>query len=314
VYGNFLETVTAIMPMYAMRAVGGTLFIIGLFVLVYNIIMTVRQGQTIEDELAEAPELQRIAANRLKGEKFHTWLERKPIQLTVLATVAILIGGIIQIVPTLIVKSNIPTISSVKPYSPLELEGRDLYIREGCVGCHSQMVRPFRSEVERYGEYSKSGEYVYDHPFLWGSKRTGPDLMRVGGKYSDNWHFNHLWDPQSTSSGSIMPGYKWLFDNEPMDYSKTEAKMRVMVKLGVPYTDADIANAKQNIAKQTAQIEKNLTNDPDFVKSYEESKKNAAAKGEKFVPMKDREIVAIIAYLQRLGTDIKIKDVAQLKK
>lgn len=314
VYGNFLETVTAIMPMYAMRAVGGTLFIIGLFVLVYNIIMTVRQGQTIEDELAEAPELQRIAANRLKGEKFHTWLERKPIQLTVLATVAILIGGIIQIVPTLIVKSNIPTISSVKPYSPLELEGRDLYIREGCVGCHSQMVRPFRSEVERYGEYSKSGEYVYDHPFLWGSKRTGPDLMRVGGKYSDNWHFNHLWDPQSTSSGSIMPGYKWLFDNKPMDYSKTEAKMRVMVKLGVPYTDADIANAKQNIAKQTAKIEKNLTNDPDFVKSYEESKKNAAAKGEKFVPMKDREIVAIIAYLQRLGTDIKIKDVAQLKK
>lgn len=314
VYGNFLETVTAIMPMYAMRAVGGTLFIIGLFVLVYNIIMTVRQGQTIEDELAEAPELQRIAANRLKGEKFHTWLERKPIQLTVLATVAILIGGIIQIVPTLIVKSNIPTISSVKPYSPLELEGRDLYIREGCVGCHSQMVRPFRSEVERYGEYSKSGEYVYDHPFLWGSKRTGPDLMRVGGKYSDNWHFNHMWDPQSTSSGSIMPGYKWLFDNKPMDYSKTEDKMRVMVKLGVPYTDADIANAKQNIANQTAQIEKNLTNDPDFVKSYEESKKNAAAKGERFVPMKDREIVALIAYLQRLGTDIKIKDVAQLQK
>lgn len=314
VYGNFLETVTAIMPMYAMRAVGGTLFIIGLFVLVYNIIMTVRQGQTIEDELAEAPELQRIAANRLKGEKFHTWLERKPIQLTVLATVAILIGGIIQIVPTLIVKSNIPTISSVKPYTPLELEGRDLYIREGCVGCHSQMVRPFRSEVERYGEYSKSGEYVYDHPFLWGSKRTGPDLMRVGGKYSDNWHFNHLWDPQSTSSGSIMPGYKWLFDNEAMDYSKTEAKMRVMVKLGVPYSDSEIANAKQNIAKQSAQIEKNLTNDPDFVKSYEESKKNAAAKGERFVPMKDREIVALIAYLQRLGTDIKIKDVAQLQK
>jgi cytochrome c oxidase cbb3-type subunit I/II len=138
--------------------------------------------------------------------------------------------------------------------------------------------------------------------------------MRVGGKYSDNWHFNHLWDPQSTSSGSIMPGYKWLFDNKPMDYSKTEAKMRVMVKLGVPYTDADIANAKQNIANQTAKIEKNLTNDPDFVKSYEESKKNAAAKGEKFVPMKDREIVAIIAYLHRLGTDIKIKDVAQLKK
>jgi cytochrome c oxidase cbb3-type subunit I/II len=213
-----------------------------------------------------------------------------------------------------VVKSNIPTISSVKPYTPLELEGRDLYIREGCVGCHSQMVRPFRSEVERYGEYSKSGEYVYDHPFLWGSKRTGPDLMRVGGKYSDNWHFNHMWDPQSTSSGSIMPGYKWLYDNKAMDYSNTEDKMRVMVKLGVPYSDQEIANAKQSVAKQSEQIEKNLTNDPDFVKSYEESKKNAKAKGERFIPMKDREIVALIAYLQRLGTDIKIKDVAQLQK
>jgi cytochrome c oxidase cbb3-type subunit I/II len=129
----------------------------------------------------------------MKGEKWHSWLERRPIQLTIFATVAILIGGIIQIVPTIMVKSNIPTIASVKPYTPLELEGRDLYIREGCVGCHSQMVRPFRSEVERYGPQSKAGEFVYDHPFLWGSKRTGPDLLREGGKYNDNWHFNHFW-------------------------------------------------------------------------------------------------------------------------
>lgn len=307
VYGNFLETVKEIMPMYAMRAVGGTMFIIGMLVLVYNIIMTVKNGKPVEDELAEAPALTKISPNRLKGEKLHGWLERKPIQLTLLATIAILIGGIIQIVPTLVVKSNIPTITSVKPYTPLELEGRDLYIREGCVGCHSQMIRPFRSEVSRYGEYSKSGEYVYDHPFLWGSKRTGPDLMRVGGKYNDNWHFNHMWDPQSTSAGSIMPGYKWLFDNKPMDYSKTEAKMKVMVKLGVPYTDADIANAQKSIAAQSAKIEENLKNDPDFVKSYEESMKNAKVRGENFVPMKDREITALIAYLQRLGTDIKVK-------
>jgi cytochrome c oxidase cbb3-type subunit I/II len=173
VYGNFLETVKQIMPMYWMRAIGGTLFIIGLFVMIYNIVKTVKQGNAIEDELAEAPALQKITNKRLKGEKFHPWLERRPIQLTILATIAILIGGIIQIVPTIMVKSNIPTIAAVKPYTPLELEGRDLYIREGCVGCHSQMIRPFRSEVERYGEYSKSGEYVYDHPFLWGSKRTG---------------------------------------------------------------------------------------------------------------------------------------------
>ncbi|MFY7742541.1 MAG: cytochrome-c oxidase, cbb3-type subunit I [Flavobacterium sp.] len=313
VYGNFLETVTQIMPMYWMRAIGGTLFVVGLLVLVYNIIRTVAQGSAVEDELAEAPALAVISSKRMKGEKWHSWLERRPIQFTVLSLVAILIGGIIQIIPTIVVKSNIPTIASVKPYTPLELEGRDLYIREGCVGCHSQMIRPFRSEVERYGEYSKGGEYVYDHPFLWGSKRTGPDLHRVGAKYNDNWHFNHMWDPQSTSPGSIMPGYKWLYDNKPMDYSQIEKKMQVMVTLGVPYTKDDIKNAKKSIDEQASQIEKNLYADPDFVKSYEESKKNAATRGEEFVSMKDREITALIAYLQRLGTDIKVKETAQNK-
>ncbi|RKS19116.1 cytochrome c oxidase cbb3-type subunit I/II [Flavobacterium endophyticum] len=308
VYGNFLETVKQIMPMYWMRAIGGTLFIIGLFVMIYNIVKTVKQGNAIEDELAEAPALQKITSKRMKGEKFHPWLERRPIQLTILATIAILIGGVIQIVPTLMVKSNIPTIAAVKPYTPLELEGRDLYIREGCVGCHSQMIRPFRSEVERYGEYSKSGEYVYDHPFLWGSKRTGPDLMRIGGKYSDNWHFNHMWDPRSTSAGSIMPSYKWLFDNKPMDYSDIQKKMEVMVQLGVPYTKEEIANAQAAINKQAQAIEKNLYTDPDFRKSYEESRKAAAAKGDPFIPMYQREIVPMIAYLQRMGTDIKVKE------
>ncbi|MBN8642024.1 MAG: cytochrome-c oxidase, cbb3-type subunit I [Flavobacteriales bacterium] len=308
VYGNFLETVTQLIPMYWMRAIGGTLYFTGVIVLVYNIAKTVTSGSKVEDELAEAPALATIGAGRLKGEKWHSWLERRPVQFTLLTTVAILIGGLIQIVPTIMVKSNIPTIAAVKPYTPLELEGRDLYIREGCVGCHSQMIRPFRSEVERYGEYSKAGEYVYQHPFLWGSKRTGPDLHREGGKYNDNWHFNHMWNPQSTSPGSIMPGYKWLFDNSPMDYSMTEKKMEAMVTLGVPYTKEDIANAKASIATQAEAIEKNLYNDPDFVKSYEDSKKNAAKKGEQFVPMKDREIVALIAYLQRLGTDIKVKD------
>jgi cytochrome c oxidase cbb3-type subunit I/II len=307
-YGNFLETVTQIMPMYWMRAIGGTLYLIGMLVLVYNIAKTIMVNETIEDELAEAPELQKISSSRIKGEKFHPWLERKPIQLTILATIAILIGGVIQIVPTIMVKSNIPTIASVKPYTPLELEGRDLYIREGCVGCHSQMVRPFRSEVERYGPQSKAGEFVYDHPFLWGSKRTGPDLLRVGGKYNDSWHFNHMWSPQSTSSGSIMPGYKWLFDNEPLDISDIEAKMKVMQTLGVPYTDAEVTNAKKAIQLQSQKIEDNLHADPDFVKSYEDSKNKAAARGEDFVPMRQREIVALIAYIQRLGTDIKVKD------
>lgn len=304
VYGNFLETVSEIIPMYWMRAIGGTLYIAGMLILVYNIIVTIRQGSAVTDELAEAPALQNVSKRRVAGEGWHTWLERKPIKLTILATIAILIGGIVQIVPTIMVKSNIPTISSVKPYSPLELEGRDLYIREGCVSCHSQMIRPFRSEVERYGEYSKAGEFVYDHPFLWGSKRTGPDLHRVGGKYSDNWHLNHMYDPQSTSSGSIMPAYQWLVRNE-LDKSQTEAKMKAMVTLGVPYTEEDIANAQQAMLEQGTKIEQNLYADPDFAETYEADKK---AGGQDFVEMRNREIVAIIAYLQRLGTDIKVKD------
>jgi len=306
-YGNFLETVTQIMPMYWMRAIGGTLYLTGVIVLVYNIIRTVQQGSAVEDELAEAPALQKISNGRLKGEKWHGWLERRPIQLTLLATVAILIGGIIQIVPTIMVKSNIPTIASVKPYTPLELEGRDIYIREGCVGCHSQMIRPFRSEVARYGDYSKAGEYVYDHPFLWGSKRTGPDLHRVGGKYPDTWHFNHMYSPQRVNKASIMPAYKWLFANKAMDHSMIEAKMKAMRTLGVPYTDAEIANAMKSIEEQSATIEKNLNSDPDYVKSYEASKVEIAKRGDAFIPMKDREIVALIAYLQRLGTDLKVK-------
>ncbi|MCH8534866.1 MAG: cytochrome-c oxidase, cbb3-type subunit I [Flavobacteriaceae bacterium] len=305
VYGNFLETVSEIMPMYWMRAIGGSLYIFGMFLLLYNVVMTIKAGSSVEDELAEAAPLKRIKSGRVAGEAFHTWLERKPVQLTILATIAILIGGVVQIIPTLLVKSNVPTITSVTPYTPLELEGRDIYIREGCVGCHSQMVRPFRSEVERYGEYSKGGEYVYDRPFLWGSKRTGPDLLRVGGKYSDNWHFNHMYDPQSTSSGSIMPAYQWLIANE-LDKSHTESKLKTMAKLGVPYSEEDIENAQKSMLDQGTQIEQNLYNDPDFVKSYEADKKYAEENGLEFVEMKNREITAIIAYLQRLGTDIKI--------
>jgi cytochrome c oxidase cbb3-type subunit I/II len=305
VYGNFLETVTEIMPMYWFRAIGGSMYIAGMFILLWNVYKTIKSGSEVTDELAEAAPLQKISNRRLAGEGFHTWLERKPVQLTILATIAILIGGIIQIVPTILVKSNIPTITSVKPYTPLELEGRDIYIREGCVSCHSQMIRPFRSEVERYGEYSKAGEYVYDHPFLWGSKRTGPDLMRVGGKYSDNWHFNHMYDPQSTSSGSIMPGYKWLITDKH-DRSNIEDKMEAMVELGVPYTEAEIANAQAHMEEQATQIQENLYSDPDFVATYEADKKYAEEQGLDFVEMKEREIVALIAYIQRLGTDIKV--------
>ena len=306
-YGNFLETLTEIIPMYWMRAIGGSLYILGAFVMLYNVFKTVKSGSKVTDELAEAAPLQRVTSKRTAKEGYHTWLERRPVKLTIFATIAILIGGMVQIIPSLIVDDYVPVISTVKPYTPLELEGRDLYIREGCVSCHSQMIRPFRSEVERYGEYSKSGEYVYDHPFLWGSKRTGPDLLRVGGKYSDNWHLNHMYDPQSTSSGSIMPSYSWLIRSE-LDKSKTEDKMRAMQKLGVPYTVEDIERAQQWMLEQGTQIEQNLYTDRDFADTYESDKKYAQENGEDFVEMRNREIVALIAYLQRLGTDIKIKN------
>jgi cytochrome c oxidase cbb3-type subunit I/II len=303
-YGNFLETVTQIVPMYWMRAIGGTLYLVGVIVMVYNVIKTVRQGAAIEDDAAEAPALSAISPKRLKGEKWHSWLERKPVQFSIYTTIAIVIGGAVQILPTIFVESNIPTISAVKPYTPLELQGRDIYIREGCVGCHSQMIRPFRSEVERYGDYSKSGEFVYDHPFLWGSKRTGPDLAREGvsgkpfnGGRDDVWHFNHFYDPQSISPGSIMPRYQWLIKNE-LDNSTLQDKMEAMVTLGVPYSNEEITNALQIADKQATEIETRLLSNTEIKKAFG---------GETAVPLKNREVIALIAYMQRLGTDTQVK-------
>ncbi|MCB0475692.1 MAG: cytochrome-c oxidase, cbb3-type subunit I [Flavobacteriaceae bacterium] len=297
-YGNFLETVTQILPMYAMRAFGGTLYLTGFILLAYNIYRTAKAGATVEDELVEAAPLKPIPTARLAGEGFHSWLERRTALFTILALLAILVGGAVEIVPLLTVPSNIPKIASVKPYTPLELEGRDIYIREGCNNCHSQMIRPFRSEVERYGEYSKVGEFVYDHPFLWGSRRTGPDLHRLGGKYNDNWHFNHMTDPRSTSPGSIMPKYPWLISNN-LNVDDTEAKMRGMVSLGVPYTQFELDKALPLLKEQAMAIETNLRQDPEFVKNYGNAN------------IQDKEIVALIAYLQRLGTDIKKGETAQ---
>jgi len=285
-YPNFLETVQQILPLYATRAAGGALYLAGVFVMVYNLVKTAYQGSFVADEAAEAPALARKAAE--PGEFWHHVLERKPILLTVLATVMILIGGAFEMVPTFLIKSNVPTIAAVKPYTPLELHGRDLYVKEGCVGCHSQMVRPFRSETERYGEYSKAGEFVYDHPFLWGSKRTGPDLHRIGQKYPDSWHYHHMTDPTSMSPGSIMPAYPWLLE-QSYDKNLTPGMIAVMRQLGVPYAEGYEDQANRDLDEQAERI----------VKSLEEAGVQTT---------KDKEIVAMIAYLQRLGTDIKVKE------
>jgi cytochrome c oxidase cbb3-type subunit I/II len=206
-YPNFLSTVIEILPMYMMRAVGGALYLTGVIIMTFNLTKTMKKGKLLADEPAEAMPLEPV----VKSEKsWHRRLERKPALFMTLTLIVILIGGMVEMMPTFMISSNVPTIASVKPYTPLELQGRDIYMREGCMGCHSQLVRPFRSETARYGEYSKAGEYVYDHTYLWGSKRTGPDLQRLGGKYPNKWHYDHMLDPTITSPVSIMPAYPWL--------------------------------------------------------------------------------------------------------
>ena len=307
IWKNWLDTVEAIIPYYYMRFFGGVLYIFGAILMVINVVATVRAGSFQKDVPAEAPALAKITKNRKSSEGYHLWLERTPLIFSILSFVALAIGGMIQIIPTLLVKENVPTITSVKPYTPLELEGRDLYIREGCNACHSQMIRPFRDEVVRFngknGQYSKAGEFVYDRPFLWGSKRTGPDLHRQGGKNPSSWHFKHMYNPRSTSAGSIMPRYPWLIANK-LDRSLTQDKIRFMKNVyDVPYTDAEIDSANTWANDQAAKIVKDIYNEaPDIKKALEAEK---ARKGANFIPLEQREITALIAYLQRLGTDIK---------
>ncbi|NGM60394.1 cytochrome-c oxidase, cbb3-type subunit I [Sphingobacterium sp. SGG-5] len=281
-YPNFLATTLEILPMHMMRALGGALYLSGAIMMTYNLVRTMKAGKLMANESAEAPALEPV---RVTERSSHRRLERKPVLFMVLALIAILIGGIVEMIPTFTIQSNVPKIKSVQPYTALELQGRDLYIREGCVNCHSQTVRPFRSETARYGEYSKAGEFVYDLPFLWGSKRTGPDLHRIGGKYPHKWHFDHMLDPTITSPGSIMPAYPWLIDQQ-LDNSSLKAKMNAMRVLGVPYSNEDVENALDHVARQASEITKDLAANQVEVQS-------------------DREIIALIAYLQRLGTDIK---------
>jgi cbb3-type cytochrome c oxidase subunit II len=216
---------------------------------------------------------------------FHRRLEGWPLVFTALTTVAVLVGGVVEFLPLVLVDDQVEDIATVEPFTPLEVAGRDLYIREGCVGCHSQMVRPFRHEIERYGDYSKPGETVYESPFLWGSKRTGPDLARVGGKYPDLWHVRHMENPRSTSPRSIMPPYPWLLTHE-LDFDEIPGKLRALRTVGVPYSDDEIENAVALAEAQAAAV--------------------AASVVEQGGPagLEDKEIAAVVAYLQRLGTFI----------
>jgi cytochrome c oxidase cbb3-type subunit 2 len=200
----------------------------------------------------------------------HEWIEKNPWLLIGLVLVVISFGGLVEIVPLFFQHSTTEPVAGLKPYSPLRLAGRDVYIREGCYNCHSQMIRPFRAETERYGHYSVAGEFVYDHPFQWGSKRTGPDLARVGGRYSDEWHRTHLDNPRDVVPESNMPGYPWLATAK-LDPQSIVPKMRAMQRLNVPYTEQDIREAPAQLADKTEQD-------------------------------------ALVAYLQGLGTQIKSRN------
>jgi cytochrome c oxidase cbb3-type subunit 2 len=203
------------------------------------------------------------------GQSKHEAVEKSVPLLIVLIIVAISFGSLVELTPLVFSKQLAEPVEGLEPYSALELEGRDIYIREGCNTCHSQMVRPLRAETERYGHYSVAGEFVYDHPFLWGSKRTGPDLARVGQRYSDDWHRAHLYNPRDVVPESNMPGFPWLFENE-LTGKNTARKMETLRTLGVPYTDEDIAGAAEAVAGK-------------------------------------REIDALVAYLQQLGTLIQAR-------
>jgi cytochrome c oxidase cbb3-type subunit I/II len=303
VHKDFLETVTQMRPYYILRSIGGGLFIFGALMMVYNIIKTVRSGSLLADETVNVPAMATAHASTGK-EYWHRHIEGKPVRFMIVSIIVVAIGGLAEIIPTMAVKSNIPTISSVKPYTPLELEGRDLYIREGCNNCHSQMIRPLRFETARYGDYTKAGETVYDHPFLWGSKRTGPDLAREGGLRNNNWHYEHMYRPKAVSQNSIMPAYTW-FQEDDLNTSLTKDKISAMRKIGVPYKKGYEAIALKDLHAQAHIIAEDIV--VTMMSKMPKSILKDFNKEAKIKELEKKEIVALIAYLQRLGTDIKVK-------
>jgi cytochrome c oxidase cbb3-type subunit II len=224
----------------------------------------------------------------------HAVFERHSIVLLIGILIVVAIGGLVEIAPLFWLESSIEKVQGMRPYSPLELAGRDIYVREGCYLCHSQMIRSIRDEVERYGHYSLAAESMYDHPFQWGSKRTGPDLARVGGKYSDDWHAAHMINPRSVVPESIMPGYAFLAST-PLNTRDTEGQLRALRMVGVPYTDEMVANAARDVALQ---INPDAKGAADFLKRYPKAQQRAFTGN----PNRASELDALIAYLQMLGT------------
>ncbi|MCC6675838.1 MAG: cytochrome-c oxidase, cbb3-type subunit I [Phycisphaerales bacterium] len=305
-YPDFVETVAALMPFYWIRVVGGLLFLAGALMGVVNFVMTWKSrpavyAQPVQsapalargyiDPPAPAPQLVTNIELGRKGEAFlnaawHRRWERLPLRFSVWVFIAIAVASLFEIIPTFLIRSNVPTIASVKPYTPLELAGRDIYVSEGCYNCHSQMIRPIWAETKRYGEYSKPGEFVYDHPFQWGSRRIGPDLAREGGKQSHDWHVRHFENPRQLSPQSVMPPYPWLLKDD-LDFASIQRKVDVQALLGVPYGEAVKNGRAEALAREQAR------------KISDELVQQGGYPG-----LENKKVIALVAYLQRLGTDL----------
>lgn len=290
-YPNFMETVVAIVPMYWVRLVGGILVFSSMLMMIYNLYRTIKAAPKEQAETVyKVPRPLWKKGEGDEKENPHRKLEGLGFTFSILSLIAVLVGSAIEIFPALLANSYIDKKVTVRPYTPLEVAGRDIYIREGCYNCHSQMIRQLPEEQMRFGAVSEASEFIYDRPFQWGSKRTGPDLQRVGGKYPDSWHYRHMYDPREVVMGSIMPEYKWLFKKK----SQLEAlpkKLSALKALGVPYAEETIKNAKAIAEKQAEKIAIGM---------------ESAGVSPK---MKDKQIIALIAYLQRLGKKIETEEV-----
>ncbi len=282
VYPDFVETVIRIVPLYWVRALGGLLFLVGFFIMIYNVIKTIQKAPAGHQDTEVQVPVAHENPNE-KDEKGHRKLEGLVTVFAVLAFIAVLVGSVIEIYPTLNLAKYIKSENTIEPYTPLELAGRDIYIAEGCYVCHSQMIRQLPGDVLRYGKASTLEESMYDHPFQWGSKRTGPDLAREGKKFPDLWHYRHMIDPRAVTPKSIMPGYPWLADNST-DFVILRKKVAVMKALGIPYDDNTLANADIMAEKQAKEIVAGLN-----------------SQGMVQVGLERKQIIALIAYLQSLG-------------
>ena len=310
-YNDWIEIMNTTMFFQWFRALGGVLYIAGMILLIMNIVKTVKGAGGVKDdevqalplwtdpepevfdELKDAEKTERPWIARLNA--VHSAIERWPVTFIVLTVIALSIGSICEIVPNMVQGALTPKIESIKPYTPLELAGRDIYMREGCVNCHTQMVRTLRADTERFGAYTRPGEGIYERPFLWGSKRTGPDLARVGNRYDASWHWKHMYNPQSTSEGSVMPAYANLYRDDT-DYDILSDKLGSLAFIGTPYSSEEIANAAVDAKDQAKTIADGLR----------ELAKTAVLEPE--LPsegLEDKEIIALTAYLLRLGTDLE---------